>query len=93
MRKNINKHRRDVEFKVGDYVFLKFQPYRFRSLASHLNEKLSPRFYGPYEITERVGKVAYKLQFPQTAQIHLIFHVSQLKRQNWAQSYLPAVTK
>ena len=62
--------RRDVCFKKGDKVYLKLQPYRQKSLAMRPNEKLSPRFYGPFEIEDKVGLVAYRLQLPPTARIH-----------------------
>ena len=34
-----NKHRREVTYEVGDWVFLKFQPYHMQSLAQKPNEK------------------------------------------------------
>ncbi|TXG48661.1 hypothetical protein EZV62_024536 [Acer yangbiense] len=75
-----NKHQRELEFKPRDLVLLKLKPYRLRSLAKKVKEKLSPRFYDPFEALARIGKVAYRLKLPETARIHLVFHISQLKR-------------
>ena len=50
MRTYADKKRREIEFEVGERVYLKLQPYRLRSLAKRINQKLSPRYYGPYEI-------------------------------------------
>ena len=41
--------------------------------------KLMPLWLGPFKIQERVGKVAYRLELPDTALIHDVFHVSLLK--------------
>nr|GEV01838.1 hypothetical protein [Tanacetum cinerariifolium] len=43
--------------------------------------KLAPRFVGPLEIIEKVGPVAYRLDFPEELNgVHDTFHVSKLKK-------------
>ncbi|KAK4269286.1 hypothetical protein QN277_022466 [Acacia crassicarpa] len=80
MRRQANKHCRDIQFGVGDQVYVKIRPYRLCTLAKRINEKLSPRFYKPFMIVERVGTVAYRLELPPTAQVHQVFHISVLKK-------------
>jgi hypothetical protein len=75
-----DKHRSERQFAVGDQVFLKIQPYVHWSLAPRSNQKLAFKFFGPYEILERVGAMVYKLKLPLTSAIHPVFHVSQLKK-------------
>jgi len=42
--------------------------------------KLAAKYFGPFHIVARVGKVANKLQIPPASKVHSVFHVSQLKR-------------
>ncbi|GJR90133.1 putative reverse transcriptase domain-containing protein [Tanacetum coccineum] len=59
-----DKRRKPLELSVGDHVLLKVSPWkgvvRFRK-----KRKLALRFVGPFEITERIGPVAYKLRLPE----------------------------
>ncbi|CAL8120388.1 unnamed protein product [Prunus armeniaca] len=75
-----NSKRTEREFQVGDWVFLRLQPYRQSSLCHSYCPKLSPWYYGPYKILAKIGKVAYKLALPPNSRIHSTFHVSQLKK-------------
>ncbi|KAJ4780790.1 polyprotein [Rhynchospora pubera] len=79
MKKLADIHRSEREFSKGDWVYLKLQPYRQLSVSGCQNNKLSPRFYGPYEILEKIGQVAYRLNLPVNSSIHPVIHVSQLK--------------
>nr|GFB32602.1 putative nucleotidyltransferase, ribonuclease H [Tanacetum cinerariifolium] len=76
-------HRRALEFKPGDRVFLKVSPCRgVRRFG--LKGKLSSRFIGPFEILDRVGEVSYRLALPpQLSHVHNVFHVSLLRGYNY----------
>ena len=75
-----DKRRRPLEFQVGDSVFLKVAPMK-GVMRFGKKGKLSPRFIGPFEILERIGKVAYKLALPpELSSVHNVFHVSMLKK-------------
>ncbi|KAK8609334.1 hypothetical protein V6N13_061783 [Hibiscus sabdariffa] len=75
-----DRRRKDIEFAVGDRVFLKVSPWK-KVLRFGRKGKLSPKFIGPYRILERVGTVAYRLELPpQLSRIHNVFHVSMLRQ-------------
>ncbi|KAL4016922.1 hypothetical protein IC575_024593 [Cucumis melo] len=72
--------RKDLEFEVGDMVFLKVAPMK-GVLRFEKKGKLSPRFVGPFEILERIDPVAYRLALPPSlSAVHGVFHVSMLRK-------------
>ena len=69
-----------MTFEVGDHVYLKVSPMRGMR-RFEVKGKLSPRYIGPFQILERKGEMAYRLELPdQLSDVHDVFHVSQLKK-------------
>ncbi|XP_071932996.1 uncharacterized protein [Coffea arabica] len=74
-----DRNRTERSFEVGDWVYLKLQPYRQTSIALRKKLKLAAKHYRPYQIELKLGPVAYKLKLPEGSTVHPVFHVSLLK--------------
>jgi transposase InsO family protein len=75
-----DKRRKELTFADGDSVYLKVSPLR-GTKRFLVKGKLAPRYVGPYQITKRIGSLAYQLALPEVmAGVHPVFHVSQLKK-------------
>ncbi|XP_050909070.1 uncharacterized protein LOC127122833 [Lathyrus oleraceus] len=75
-----DQRRKNLEFQEGNYVFLRVTLVTSvgRALKSR---KLTPWFIGPYQISERVGPVAYRVSLPPNlSNLHDVLHVSQLRK-------------
>lgn len=72
--------RTERHLQVGDNVYIKVQPYRQNAFGLRGSLKLRSKYYGPYKVLAKVGQVAYRLQLPETALIHPVFHISHLKK-------------
>ena len=75
-----DKRQKPLQFEIGNHVYLQVSPttgiQRFG-----VKGKLAPRYVGLYEITEKCGPVAYRVQLPShLIAVHDVFHVSQLKK-------------
>ncbi|WMV45382.1 hypothetical protein MTR67_038767 [Solanum verrucosum] len=75
-----DNRRRDLEFEVGDWVYLKISTMK-GVIRFGKKGKFIPRYVGPYESLKRVRKVAYDLKLPiELAPVHPVFHISMLKK-------------
>ena len=75
MKQQADQHRIERSFDAGDWV------YKQMSLRqAKKDNKLSPKYYGPYKVLKKIGAMAYKLELPTSSQVHLVFHVSCLKK-------------
>lgn len=79
MKSQADKGRTNKAYEVGEWVYVKLQPYRQLSLKSHSFQKLSAKYYGPFQIIQKVEPVAYTLALPVQLKIHPTFHISRLK--------------
>ncbi|XP_031108737.1 uncharacterized protein LOC116013230 [Ipomoea triloba] len=83
-----DRRRQAVEFQEGDKLWLKISPTK-GLMRFGKKGKLSPRYIGPYEILERIGKVAYRLALPAVMdRVHNVFHVSQLRKYVYETSHV-----
>ena len=65
MKQQAYLHRSERSFDVGNWVFLRLQPYKQMSLKqAKKDNKLSPKYYGPYKVLQNIGTMAYKLKLP-----------------------------
>jgi hypothetical protein len=58
MKIQSDRHRTNRQFQVGEKVLLKLQPYVQQSVASRPYPKLAFKFFGPFEILEKIGAAA-----------------------------------
>ncbi|MCO5579335.1 hypothetical protein L7F22_033190 [Adiantum nelumboides] len=81
-KKATNKHRCRLHFKEGDWVLLRFKKARLRKQKGKekFYPKLRIRYYGPFQISEVINDVSYRLSLPASWKIHNAFHVSLLQQ-------------
>ena len=81
MKQQANQHRTEWSFNVGDCVLLRLHPYKQMSLqTTKKDNKLSPKYCGPYKVLQKIGSMACKLELPASSRVHLVFHVSCLNK-------------
>jgi hypothetical protein len=79
----VDKRRRNISFKIGDFIYLKVSPMR-GTQRFKVKGKLAPRYVDPFKIISRKGEIAYQLELPpQLTDVHDVFHVSQFKKCLW----------
>ena len=60
---------------------MRLQPYKQMSLEQlNKDNKLGPKYYGPYKVLQKIGSMVYKLKLPSFSWVHLVFHVSCLNK-------------
>ncbi|KAJ9526254.1 hypothetical protein QJQ45_009726 [Haematococcus lacustris] len=76
-KQQADKHRRHLEFNVGDKVLLSTATLNLKTPSN--SAKLQPRYVGPFKVLTKISPVAYKLDLPTTMRITPTFHISKLR--------------
>lgn len=77
MKKFMKRKRRLVNYRIGDKIMVKLNPWQFMSLQK-VNKNLIQRYEVPFEIISKIGKISYRLSMPPHLKLYPIFHASQL---------------
>jgi hypothetical protein len=76
--KRADPKRRSMEFQVGDEVLLRVSATK-GVVRFNIKGKLSPRYIRPFKILARMGKLAYRLELPESMKgVHNVFYISML---------------
>jgi hypothetical protein len=76
MKRFYDAHRTPMEFAVGDSVWLDARDIT----TTRPTKKFDDKWFGPYKVTEKISRNAYRLALPTSLRVHPVFHVSRLRR-------------
>jgi hypothetical protein len=82
MKGTYDHNQRELEFKEGDWVWLRLHHRIAATRTDKSWGKLAPKFYGPFQVLARIGPVTYRLALLSKSRSHDVFHVVFLKKFN-----------
>ena len=85
-QRQANRHRSELEFEVGQEVWLSTANLRLKGKPS---PKLSQRWIGPFTVKRKLSPLVYELDLPSTLLIHPVFHVSKLRPHRSSERFDP----
>jgi len=79
IKRAYNRRHHPMFLRVGDFAHIKLHKGYEIPTTRMLGRKLSQQFAGPFRITERIGRLAYRLETPSHWRIHPVFSIAQLE--------------
>src|SRR5258708_27801614 len=76
------------QLTIGQRVWLEGRNLHIRGLA-----KLLPKRYGPFQVKQKIGNVAYHLDLPASIKVHDVFHIDLLTPYKEMEEYGQAYTR
>ena len=74
-RTQANKHRRPVDFQVGDQVYVLTKSWNMDRPSRKLDQQMA----GPYIVLEQVGN-AFRIDLPPSIRIHPVILIDKLRK-------------
>jgi len=79
MKRYYDAKHKPMHFKVGDFVYLRLG-HRYDILHNKLlTTKLAQRYVRRFQVLKRIGRLAYKLDLPESWRIYLFISVAHLE--------------
>ncbi|KIY45304.1 hypothetical protein FISHEDRAFT_49687, partial [Fistulina hepatica ATCC 64428] len=67
------------EFEVGDQVVLNPHSLDLLRMVKGRGKKLQMRYEGPFEITQKLSPITYRLRIPASYKIHPVISIAHLE--------------
>ena len=74
-----DRHHQPIFLQVGDWALIRLHKGYSIPSTIGVTHKLSQQYVGPYQVTRRIGRLAYELGIPDHWRVHPVFTIAQLE--------------
>lgn len=75
-----NKGRLNIEFEEGDKVLINPHTLKMLKETTGLGKKLTLKYDGPFEVSEKLSPITYRLRLPDSYKIHPVINIAHLEK-------------
>jgi hypothetical protein len=79
-KRNYNKGRIVPDIEVGDKILLNLKSLRLTEPGESLGKKLIQLYDGPFEVTEKLSNLSYRVKLPSSYRIHNVLNIAHLEK-------------